>query len=272
MRLTREVDATADIGEPLATAVFARLLGITDTAPFAALARRVAVNLDPLAGSAAAIAGRAAMGELTRYLDAHTAHLHADVPLARLAADGRLERREMLGVVSLAIVGGWQPLAEMVANALYWLLPRPDAVAQIREGDATLARTAVDELVRLEAPIPFTARVTTSAVDLAGTTIPSGSRVLAVIAAANRDPAVFAGADDLRIDRSPNPHLAFGAGSHFCLGASLVREAGALVLQGILRSFPDIRGPEHTTWAPSLVPRRLTAFPIGLTEALRHAG
>jgi cytochrome P450 len=208
------------------------------------------------------------MHELTRYLAAHVETLTADVPLRRLVTDGRLSRAEVLGIASLAVVGGWQPLAEVVGNALYWLLARPAAAQQLRDGDESLDRTAVDELIRLEAPIPFTARVSTHDVELPGGTVPAGARVLAVIAAANRDPAVFAAAEELLLDRSPNPHLAFGAGGHFCLGAPLVREASALLLPALLRAFPALHGaPEPPAWDSRLIPRRLKAFPIGLSDA-----
>jgi cytochrome P450 len=267
-------DATRDIGAPVSTAVFARLFGLRagDRAPFAELARRASVNLDPLAGPGRAADGRRAMGELGAFLDRHAADAD-ESPLTRLVADGRLTRPEVLGILNLAVVGGWQPLAEMVGNALYWLLPRPDALARLRAADETLARTATDELLRLEAPIPFTARVATAEIVLDGATVPAGARVLAVVAAANRDPTVFADPDALQLDRSPNPHLAFGAGGHFCLGAALVRAVGALLLPQLLRAFPDLGTTlDHPTWDSSLVPRRLRELPIALDGALRHAG
>ncbi|WP_424537107.1 cytochrome P450 [Sphaerisporangium viridialbum] len=260
------VEATAEIGEPLATGVLALLFGLppADRAAFADLARRVSANLDPLAGPQAAAEGRAAMGDLTRFLDARAGGTE-DSPWGRLAADDRLTRPEKLGIASLAVVGGWKPLAEMVGNALYWLLPRPEAVEQLLGGGDDSAVTAVDELLRLESPIPFTARVTTEAVALAGGTIPAGARVLALVAAANRDPAVFDRPDDLVVTRSPNPHLAFGTGTHFCLGAPLVRHAGALLLRELLRRYPGLRASGAApVWAPSLLPRRLDGYYLAI--------
>ncbi|MGW2153782.1 cytochrome P450 [Nonomuraea sp. NPDC001699] len=269
-----EIEATADIGEPLATGVLARLFGLPAAAVpvFAGLAARVSVNLDPLAGPQAAAAGRAAMGELTRFLgeraDAATAAAGngpGGSPFGRLAADDRLTRAEMLGIAALTVVGGWKPLAEMVGNALHWLLPRHEAADRIRNGGREVAESAVDELLRLESPIPFTARVTTEAVPLDGGVIPAGARVLALVGAANRDPAVFDRPDELLVTRSPNPHLAFGAGTHLCLGAPLVRQAGGLLLSGLLERYPGLRRTgKPPAWAPGLVPRRLTGFTLAI--------
>ncbi|MEV0307353.1 cytochrome P450 [Nonomuraea fuscirosea] len=264
------IEATADIGEPLATGVLAELFGLpaADRAAFAELSARVSVNLDPLAGPQAAAAGRAAMGELTRFLGdradaaAEAVRTAGGSPFGRLAADERLTRAEMLGIAALTVVGGWKPLAEMVGNALHWLLPRKDAAEQVRESPEA-AMSAVDELLRLESPIPFTARVTTEEVRLDGGVIPAGARVLALVGAANRDPAVFAGPDELMVLRSPNPHLAFGAGTHLCLGAPLVRHAGAVLLGGLLSRYPELRPDgDPPVWAPSMVPRRLTGFTL----------
>ncbi|MET7618158.1 cytochrome P450 [Streptomyces sp. NPDC005408] len=270
-RAPRVLDATSGIGVPLATAVFAALFGLPDAERprFELLARAASVNLDPMAGPEAAAAGRRAMGELTRYLDAHARELtvRGDTsPLAVFASDERLSRAEMLGVLGLAVVGGWQPLAEAVGNGLAWLLPRPEVMARLHTGGDELARSAMDELLRLEAPIPFTARVATRQVRLPGGTIPAGARVLSVLAAANRDAAVFARPDELVPDRSPNPHLAFGAGPHFCLAAQLVRQTGAVLLARLAGRFPGARAlTDAPDWdGGRLIPRRLRAFPLSL--------
>ncbi|MER7845387.1 cytochrome P450 [Kitasatospora sp. NPDC096077] len=265
------VDAVADLGRPLATAVYARLFGLPaeQLRRFEALARAASVNLDPMVPPARAALGRSAAAALTHFLDGHTRTVaDTEVPLAALAADDRLSRAEMLGVLSLAVIGGWQPLAEFIGNALHLLLPDRAAVAALGRADEDAARLAVDELLRLEAPIPFTARVTTDRVELDGGVLPAGARVLAVLTAANRDPAVFADPDALHLDRSPNPHLGFGGGPHFCLAAPLVRQTAALLLPRLVRRFPALRGPAGAPdWDQCLVPRRLRALPIELGGA-----
>jgi len=269
----RVADAVEEIGVPLSTAVLARLFGLdtTQRETFARLARAASVNLDPLAPPQIARLGRAAMGELTRFLDAHIPQAQGS-PLGKLAADGRLTRTEVLGVLGLAVVGGWQPLAEAIGNALYWLLPHPDAVTALRAGGEQAGLLAMDELLRLEAPIPFTARVTVTDAELPGGRIPAGARVLAVVAAANRDPAVFREPGGLVLDRSPNPHLAFGGGPHFCLAARLVRQTGAQLLTRLVRRYPAaaLAGPAPR-WSGSLIPRRLTSLSVHLGESAGEA-
>ncbi|HEX9034359.1 MAG TPA: hypothetical protein VF834_21140, partial [Streptosporangiaceae bacterium] len=183
-----EAEATADIGEPFAVEVFASLLALPAgrKAAFRDLARRVSVNLDPMAGPVVGARGRAAVGEFSEFTDQHIEFLReagADCPLTRLAGDRRLTRDEMLGIVSLAVVGGFLPLADLIGHAAHWTGAAGTTLACLTAGDAGLA---VDELMRLATPIPFTARVTSQDTELDGVRLAPGSRVLLLTAAANR--------------------------------------------------------------------------------------
>ena len=264
LKTTGEVDVHTDIAIPLALAVFCRLLQIEpDQRPaFAALAHRVSVNLDPFTAGAAAADGRAAARELTDFIGRHVDRLlgiGADGPLTRMAADRRLARADMLGIVSLAVIGGYSPLAELLSNALYLQVRHPE-LATASSASATAMAGAIEEALRLEAPIPFTSRVATADVRLPGGEIPAGARVLVLLAAAGRDPVVFANPATPEPGRSPNPHLAFGAGPHFCLGAPLVRLAAGQAVAAILRDFPRLRLAGPAEWSSALLPRRLANF------------
>ncbi|HEY2443926.1 MAG TPA: cytochrome P450 [Streptosporangiaceae bacterium] len=287
-----EADAAADIGEPFAVEVFTLLLRLTpgDRAAFADLARRVSVNLDPLAGPAAGRAGATAVEEFCAFMDAHIRALEAaavDCPLTRLAGDGRLTRAEMLGVLSLAVVGGFLPLADLAGHAVHRIEASgmtlgflrdspPQPPAQGQGGGTDGARPAaredvmtsrvVDELMRLATPIPFAARVTREAVELDGAALPAGASVLVLTAAANRDPAVFDRPDVFDPDRSPNPHLAFGTGPHLCLGAPLVRLAGGALLGELAARFPRVHQLGPAQWDKPLVPRRLHGQRLALAS------
>lgn len=271
-----EADVTADIGEPYAVEVFTRLLAVPpERAPgFADLARRISVNLDPLAGAAAGAAGRTAVDEFNGFMDQHIKDLEAsgaDCPLTSLANDSRLTRGEMLGIVSLAVVGGFLPLADLTGHAVYWVTAQGQELGSLH-GQVSQAGTAnlvIDELMRLATPIPFTARVTTQAVELDGFPLPAGSRVLLVIAAANRDPRVFEHPGSFDKNRSPNPHLAFGMGPHLCLGAPLVRAAGGALLRELAARYPGSHQAGTAEWDKPLVPRRLRGQRLALGESDR---
>jgi len=240
-------DTTTDIGEPFAVEVFARLFALEagQVPAFTELASRVSVNLDPMGGAAAGHAGRRAAAEFSEFMDRHIREKVTAGPLARLAADPRLSRAEMLGILTLTVVGGFLPLADLPAHAMHWM------------GGPNAEGGAVDEVMRLATPIPFTARVTRQAVELDGTPLPQGARVLLMIGSANRDTRVFDRPGQCDPRRSPNPHLAFGAGPHVCLGAPLVRLAGGTLLRELARRYPQARPLGPAEWDKPLVPRRL---------------
>ena len=180
-----------------------------------------------------------------------------DAPLARLARDPRLSRTEMLGILSLIVIGGFEPLAvadRKRAGVAAAATGRAGRAGRARDADQITAERAVDELLRLESPIPFVARVVAEPVALPGGQLEPGARVLAMLAAANRDPAVFTRPDEPVLDRTPNPHLAFGGGGHFCLAGPLVRSGGAVFLRELARRFPAVRlAPgERPEWSDGL--------------------
>jgi cytochrome P450 len=273
------VEAGADLGEPFALGVFATLLAIppAERRAFGDLAGKVSVNLDPLASPPVAAAGRRAMGALTSYLDGHLTRLTRpstgtaeQLPVTRLAQQAELGRAELLGVLGLAVVGGYQPIAEFVGNALACLLPATDALSRLRAavaaGDDAVPAAAVEEVLRLASPIPFVARTTTEPVRLSGATIPAGARVLILLAAANRDPTIFPRPDDLNLDRGTAAHLGLGGGAHLCLAAPLVRLAGRLLLSGLVGRFPELTmQPPVPRWdTTTLLPRRIAALRVHL--------
>ena len=269
-----EADATADIGEPFAVEIFTRLFALSaGQAPaFADLARRVSANLDPMGGPEAGAAGRAAAAEFSAFMDRHVQALQeagAEGPLIRLAADPRLTREEMLGILTLCVVGGFLPLADLIGHAVHWLTTAPGMFASFgkkisEQPAAGRDGGVVDELMRLATPIPFTARVTRQQAELDGTLLPAGARVLLVIAAANRDPEVFERPGEFDGDRSPNPHLAFGGGPHLCLGAPLVRWAGGALLRELAARYPGLRPAGEARWGEAMVPRRLVGQRVQL--------
>ncbi|HWB13723.1 MAG TPA: cytochrome P450 [Pirellulales bacterium] len=173
--------------------------------------------------------------------------------LDRLVAadvDGeRLSTEELLGFFQLLIVGGQETTTNLINNAVLCLLENPNAMALLRRSPERLA-TAIEEVLRYRSPFQFVFRGTKRNVEMHGQTIPAGKLVLLMLGSANRDPKQFADADRFDITRDPNPHLAFGHGIHFCLGAGLSRLEARVALADILRHLPRLRLASHEMWQP----------------------
>jgi cytochrome P450 len=127
--------------------------------------------------------------------------------------------------------------------------------------------SAVEETLRYDAPVQALFRGTTEEVELGGVTIPKGALVMPVFAAANRDPAHYADAEEFRVDRNPTDHLAFGTGIHLCLGAPLARLEARIVGEALLRRLRKLEpaGPGQRT--DSLVLRGFTSLPVRAVAA-----
>ncbi len=135
------------------------------------------------------------------------------------------------------LVAGNETTRNLLSGGLAALAERPDEWARLK-GDRTLIPAAVEELLRWTTPVISFMRTATTDTELSGQEIAAGEHVLLLYAAANRDQEVFGtDADMLRIDRDPNPHLSFGFGPHFCLGAALARMEARVVLEELLDRF-----------------------------------
>jgi cytochrome P450 PksS len=186
--------------------------------------------------------------------------------LARAEEAGdRLSEDELLAMVFLLLVAGHETTVNLIGNGTLALLEHPDQMARLRR-DPALIRTALEELLRYSSPVELaTERYAREDVALAGVTIPRGEMVFAVLASANRDERQFAGPDTLDITREPNKHLAFGLGTHFCLGAPLARLEGQVAINTLLRRFPGLRlavAPGTLRWRRGLLLRGLEALPL----------
>lgn len=184
--------------------------------------------------------------------------------LVRVQADDgdRLSDTELVSLTWQLVLGGQTP-ANLVGNAVEALLTHPDQLAALR-ADPTLAPAAVEELMRWCGPQLLTVpRFPVDDVEVGGTRIPAGEPVTVAIAAANRDPHVFADPDvlDLRRSTSPLGHLGFAHGPHFCLGAGIARVQTQVALSALLARFPGLalaeaprRAPDGGTWRLATLP------------------
>jgi cytochrome P450 len=174
----------------------------------------------------------------------------------------RLTEEEIVANCIVIMVGGQETTTNLIGNGLLTLMRNPEQLAQLRD-DSSLIPSAVEELLRYESPSQHTGRIAREDVQIGDKQIRKGQAVMAIMAAANRDPERFPDPDRLILDRSDNKHLAFGWSSHFCFGAPLARMEGQIAFETIVRRLPNLEAtPEPLTWRNNSGLRGLTALPV----------
>jgi hypothetical protein len=169
---------------------------------------------------------------------------------------------EIVSNCILLLFAGHETTTNLLANGLHHLLRDPSQRDRLH-ADPTLAPSAVEELLRYESPVPSSVKIATRDLDFRGVALRRGDPVLPFLAAANRDPRQFPGADRLDLARRPNRHLAFGWGIHFCLGAPLSRLEATLAFRSLLARLPGLAlASAAPRWRPWLFFRGLEALPV----------
>lgn len=180
----------------------------------------------------------------------------AEVDGARLTDD------EIIANVVVTMVGGQETTTNLIGNGLLTLLRQPDRLEGLRR-HPDLIPAAVEELLRFESPSQHTARIAPTDLTLGDQHIPKGAAVMAIMAAGNRDPAQFPDPDRLDLARTPNRHLAFGWGAHFCFGAALARMEGRIAFATLLRRLDDLAlASDRLAWRTNSGLRGLKALPV----------
>ena len=182
---------------------------------------------------------------------------------------------ELLAMVFLLLVAGHETTVNLIANGMLTLLQNTGQLRRLL-GDSSLIKSAVEELLRFNGPLETaTERFVREDTIVAGTTIPRGEQVFAVLASANRDVQQFIDPDRLDLAREPNRHLAFGYGVHYCLGAPLARLEGQIAISTLLRRIPDLqlaKPVDALRWKRGLVLRGLESLPVVFSKrAEAHA-
>ncbi len=163
---------------------------------------------------------------------------------------------ELVATVVLLLNAGHEASVNVFGNGVHALLAHRDQLARVTSGEVTVA-TALEELIRFDAPLQMFERTATADVEVAGVTVRAGETVACLMGSANRDAAVFGadpttGADAFDVARDPNPHVGFGLGLHFCLGAPLARVELEITVRRLLERFPDLAltgvAPRRPTW------------------------
>lgn len=187
--------------------------------------------------------------------------------LATLELDGgRLDAAELEAFFMLLFNAGADTTRTALSVGMEIMLERPDIMRLLRD-DPEVMPTAIDELVRYEPPTVQFRRTATQQVELGGQTIEEDQKVVVFFAAANRDPAVFRDPEVFDPWRAPNPHLAFGIGVHYCLGAPLARMEMRHLLSAVLRSYRDIERDGPLVRERSVFVRSMKSLRIRFTRA-----
>jgi cytochrome P450 len=174
----------------------------------------------------------------------------------------RLSDDEVVANCIITVVGGSETSTNLITSGILTLLHRPEQFQRMRN-DPRIMPAALEELLRFESPVQHTARLATEDVVLGGKKIAKRQAVMAVIAAANRDPSRFPNPDKLDFDRTENRHLAFGWGAHYCFGAPLARLEGQIGFETLMARFSDLElegGP--LAWRENHGLRGLLALPL----------
>jgi cytochrome P450 len=263
-------DLIAEVAEPLSVAVISELLGVPEPErpllrPWSAqICGMYEVNPTEEAGR---VASRAAteFSEYLRGLSRERRARPADDLITALAqvVDGgdQLTEDELIGTVVLLLNAGHEATVNATGIGWWQLFRHPDQLARLRAEPGLLPR-AVDELLRFDTPLQLFERWVLEDVELHEVRVPKGAELGLLFGSANRDPAVFPEPDRLDLGREPNPHLTFGAGVHYCLGASLGRLELALSFGTLLDRLPQMTPAAEPRWKPTYILRGLEALHV----------
>ena len=267
------LDLIRDYALPLPITIISDLLGVpqADRQQFGRWSRRiVAVTASPLDLPLVLPAIWQFMRFVRRLCAIRRADPQDDLLSALLHAEeagDTFSEDELLAMVVLVLIAGHETTVNLIGNGTLALLENPEQLALLRANPA-LSKSAVEELLRFTSPVELaTERYAREPITIAGTTIPRGEQVLAVLASANRDERYFVQPGLLDLTRQPNRHLAFGQGSHYCLGAPLARLEGQIAFNTLLRRAPNLRltvPPDALRWRRGMFLRGLERLPLAL--------
>jgi len=266
-----EFDLIADLMELVPVTVIAELLGIPDVdrhllRPWSAdMTLMFELNPSPemqRRATEASAAFEAYLRDLVRTRRSSPGNdLLSELAAVVEAGGDRLTEDELIGTAVLLLNAGHEASVNGAANSWYALFRDPAALATLR-AEPALVPTAIEELLRFDTPAPMFERWVLEDVEVGGVPIPRGQELALQFAAANRDPAVFDRADEIVLDRSPNPYLSFGAGIHYCLGAPLAKVEFDILFRRMLETLPRLELVEEPRWKPRFILRGLESIRV----------
>ena len=176
--------------------------------------------------------------------------------LAMVEENGeKLNMHELVATAVLLLNAGHEASVNAFGNGMVEVLRRPDQSALLRKDPRGITERALEEFMRFDAPLQLFERTATKDTELGGVAIEAGQKIAALIGSANRDSTVFENADEMDVTRDPNPHIGFGAGIHFCLGAPLARLEMGVSLPALWEKYPNMSLASEPVRRPTFVLR-----------------
>ncbi len=268
----RSADLVAELVVPFSTGTLGEFMKLPegDQDKWAAWGHRLFSSVTDPADA------KRATAEIEAYLDVLIAEREAEPRddflsvLLESEVDGHRLSREQIrsfGMLMLASAGH-ETSASAMSMALYYLAGHPEALAELQDHPELLP-TAVEEMLRYAVPVQIFCRNATRDVEIHGTTIAEGSVVATSYGSANLDPSVFPEPSEIKLDRTPNKHMTFGAGPHLCVGAQIARLEMELLLSEVSRRFAAVQipDPDAVVWNPRGDRRGIWALPAVVVPA-----
>jgi cytochrome P450 len=266
-----QADLLAHLAQPLPVRVITELLGVPadDGARLVVWSNAIVKMYEYGLPAADQAAAERAAGEFVAYLREAVEDrrkrpgedLVSDLVAASSAGDGALTGDEVVATAVLLLMAGHEATVNVIGNGVWALLCAPAQWRRLLD-DPALVETAVEELIRYDSPLQLFERTATEDVEIAGFRVTKGEKIAALLGAAARDPAVFAAPDTLDVARSPNPHLGFGGGIHYCIGAPLARIEIAAASRALLSLVPGLQPAGEPRRRPEFVIRGLRTLPV----------
>jgi pimeloyl-[acyl-carrier protein] synthase len=259
--LPRSFDVIGDVARPLPLAVVLDFVGLPEYSrqpAHHAVAQFVAGLADPATSHTSVSAALESLRRLLRAaIDTGQPATGSLLEIAHKAASHGVDFEDIVALTILTIAAGHETTTNVIGNGTWLLLAHPGQRSLVSSQPGGGWSSAIEEILRLESPVQTMRRMALDAIEISGQRIHPGREVILSIGKANRDPTTFIDPDRFDVWRSPNRHLAFGLGGHFCLGAQLARQLAHVALETIL-SLPSLRAIDREpVWIPSSAHRGL---------------
>jgi cytochrome P450 len=257
-------DLIADYAEPLPVKIIADLLGFPESEehllrPWSqAIVKMYEVNPSVQYQNEAKVAAQEFADYVRDLAESRKKTPGVDLisDLAAVEENGeKLNMHELVATCVLLLNAGHEASVNAFGNGMVAVLQRPDQVALLRDNPRVITDTALEEFMRFDAPLHMFERTATADTELGGVAIEEGQKIAALIGSANRDETVFSRPESMDLTRDPNPHIGFGAGIHFCIGAPLARLEMSVSLPALWEKYPDMQLAGDAVRRPTFVLR-----------------